>query len=139
MSKVPYKYYDGIEKEAEKYLSMCSREQTEVPTVEGLALKLGVDDDTLVRWSKKYDKFKKVMTKLKMKQKTQLINDGLYGGKEVNQAMAIFLLKANHNMIETDRIIGDPKRPVGVIVLPKLNDNKLATPSRPAYRSIKED
>jgi len=28
------------------------------------------------------------------------MNDGLYGGKEVNSTMAIFLLKANHGLIE---------------------------------------
>ena len=26
------------------------------------------------------------------------MNDGMYGGKEVNAAMAIFLLKANHGL-----------------------------------------
>jgi hypothetical protein len=27
----------------------------------------------------------------------------MYGGKEVNSTMAIFLLKANHGMIETEK------------------------------------
>ena len=38
------------------------------------------------------------------KQKQQLIDDGLYGGKKVNAAMAIFLLKANHGMSDGNNI-----------------------------------
>ena len=34
----------------------------------------------------------------------KLINDGLYGGKEVNSIMAIFLLKANHGMIDSTNV-----------------------------------
>jgi len=34
------------------------------------------------------------------KQKNQLMNDGLYGGKEVNSTMAIFLLKVIHGFNE---------------------------------------
>lgn len=82
----------------EEYLESCSKEQTELPSVEGLALKMGVNPDTLFTWDKKYPEFSVYLKKLAAKQKNQLMNDGMYGGKEVNASMAIFLLKAIHGL-----------------------------------------
>lgn len=86
----------------EEYIVSCSREQTSLPTVEGLALYLGLTTETLYQWMKKYPQLSDAIKKILMKQKTQLMNDGMYGGKEVNAAMAIFLLKVNHGMKEND-------------------------------------
>jgi hypothetical protein len=99
----PTKYHDGIIALAEEYLRSCSRENTTLPTVEGLALHLEVDDDTINEWAKEHEEFSATIKKLKAKQKAQLMDDGLYGGKEVNSTMAIFLLKVNHGMVETTR------------------------------------
>jgi hypothetical protein len=82
----------------EEYLKSCGTEQMQLPTIEGLSLKLDVNDDTIVEWGKKYPEFSVTIKKILAKQKTQLMNDGMYGGKEVNPAMAIFLLKVNHGM-----------------------------------------
>lgn len=104
MAKAPYKYHnEETIKEANEYIDSCGLEQMELPTVEGLALLLDVHDDTLVDWGEKYPEFKNVMKKLMLKQKHLLINGGAFGGKEINIAMFIFLLKANHGMIETER------------------------------------
>jgi len=78
-----------------EYITSCGREQTSLPTVEGLALALDVNPDTLYEWAKRYPKFSETIKKILAKQKQQLMDDGLYGGKEVNAAMAIFLLKVN--------------------------------------------
>lgn len=95
----PTKYLpEIIYPKIEEYITSCSREQTELPTIEGLALSLEVNVDTLYEWSKKYPDFSEAIKKILAKQKTQLMNDGMYGGKEVNPAMAIFLLKCNHHM-----------------------------------------
>lgn len=93
---IPEVVYPAIE----EYISSCGREQTELPTVEGLALHLGVHPDTLFTWSKEYPLFSESIKKILALQKKQLMNDGMYGGKEVNSAMAIFLLKVNHGMKE---------------------------------------
>lgn len=89
----------------DEYLEECSREQTELPTTEGLALKLGVNKSTLFEWDKKYPEFSNYLKKLADKQKNQLINDGMYGGKDVNASMAIFLLKAIHGLHEAPTIL----------------------------------
>ena len=97
----PTKYNPAMIQIAEDYIESCNRQATELPTIEGLALVLGIDTDTIVEWAKSNKEFSVSIKGLKEKQKNQLINDGLYGGKEVNQAMAIFLLKANHGLVET--------------------------------------
>jgi len=97
----PTKYIpEVIFGKVENYFKMCGREQTELPTVEGFADYLGVNDDTIVEWGKKYPAFSATIKKVMSKQKQQLMNDGMYGGKEVNPGMAIFLLKVNHKMNE---------------------------------------
>lgn len=94
----PTKYTPDIFPLIEEYLSTTGREQTELPTVEGLADKLNVNVDTLYEWRERYPQFSEAIKKILNRQKQQLMNDGMYGGKEVNSAMAIFLLKANHGL-----------------------------------------
>ena len=77
---------------------MCGREQMSLPTIEGLADYLDVTSDTIRRWSKENQEFSATVKRILDKQKIQLMQDGMYGGKEVNAAMAIFLLKANHGL-----------------------------------------
>lgn len=89
----------------DEYLESCGKEQTELPTVEGLALKLGINPDTVYEWDKKYPEFSEYLKKISAKQKNQLINDGMYGGKEVNASMAIFLLKAIHKMSDGSQVL----------------------------------
>ena len=95
----PTKYNpDILYPQIEKYIKSCGRENTSLPTIEGLALHLNLNKETLYNWSEKYPQFSNAIKKILMEQKTQLMNDGMYGGKEVNAAMAIFLLKVNHGM-----------------------------------------
>jgi hypothetical protein len=98
------------------YLTMCGREQTALPTREGLAEYLDINVDTLNEWCKTHEDLSVACKSIDERQKNQLMNDGLYGGKEVNSSMAIFLLKANHNMVETEKKIlaGDKDSPIEV-------------------------
>lgn len=98
----PTKYSPAVFDKIEEYLSMCGREQTSLPTVEGLAMKLDVTTETIYQWAKKYPGFSDTIKKIAERQKQQLMDDGMYGGKEVNAAMAIFLLKVNHGMRDGD-------------------------------------
>lgn len=99
----PTKYRDEFIQKIEEYLQTCGREQTKLPKREDVALLLDVDDETLIEWSKIHPEFSATIKKVDKLQKGELIDDGLFGGKEVNASMAIFLLKANHGMIETNR------------------------------------
>jgi len=113
----------------DEYLQSCGKEQTTLPTKEGFAVYLGHDTDSLVEWVKKYPDFSVAIKRIEAAQKIQLMSDGMYGGKEVNSTMAIFLLKVNHNMIETEKRIlaGDENNPIKIDVggiLEKVYGNK---------------
>lgn len=96
----PTKYHETVLEKVKEYIESTGKNQMELPTIEGLAITLGVNTDTIVEWGKKHKRFSATVKNLVERQKNQLMNDGLYGGKEVNQAMAIFLLKVNHGMVE---------------------------------------
>lgn len=115
----PSEYKTEFIEKVDEYLKTVGREQTTLPTREGFAQFIGVDTDTLVEWDKQENKkeFSVALKKITELQRQQLMNDGMYGGKEVNSAMAIFLLKANHGLIETNRqeITGKDGEPVSII------------------------
>lgn len=94
----PTKYNTGLIVKVEEYFKTVGREQTELPSVEGMAEYLDISKETLYQWGKKHNEFSDAIKRVAQKQKKQLMDDGMYGGKEVNAAMAIFLLKVNHGM-----------------------------------------
>lgn len=50
-----------------------------LPTIEGLALFLGISRSTLYLWQKEHDKFSDIIETLQQKQASALINNGLSG------------------------------------------------------------
>jgi len=96
--------YDAklINPEIENYLSGCTKENMQLPTVEGLAIHLKVNRDTIYEWNKLYPEFSDNLKKIADQQKESLINQGFYGGREVNGSLAIFLLKAIHGLKDND-------------------------------------
>ena len=110
----PSKYDDSFIDEVDKYIATTGKEQTSLPTKQGFALWIGVDDDTLDNWANAKVKDEKgndtsellhpqffgALKKLMQTQATQLINDGIYGGKEVNATIVKLLLQNNHGMRE---------------------------------------
>lgn len=75
---------------------------TELPSVDALADYLDVTTSTIYLWAKEYPEFSDYLKRIATKQKIRLMNDGMYGGKEVNASMAIFLLKAIHGLKDGD-------------------------------------
>ena len=88
---------------ADEYLKTCGREQTKLPKLLEFYEKLDISAETADTWKDKYPQFLDACKKISAHQQNELIDDGLFGGKEVNPGMAIFLLKVNHGMIETER------------------------------------
>lgn len=126
----PTIYSDKLISEISTYLSTVGREQTTLPTRYGFARKINVNDETLIEWEKRYPQFSAAIKKIDIAQKEQLMNDGMYGGKEVNSAMAIFLLKANHGLIETQRteLTGANGVPIALNVIAAAGYNHLSRP-----------
>ena len=112
----PTLYNESILAKTNEYLNIACPENMSIPTIEGLSLALGVDDDTIVEWAKKYPVFSAATKRVMVTQKVHLINTGMFGGKEVNAAMAIFLLKNNHNMKDrTDVTTNDKDLPAPLL------------------------
>jgi hypothetical protein len=112
----PTKYQESFIQEVDNYLQTTGREQTSLPTKQGLALHLKVDEDTLNNWAKVYPKFFGALKKLMATQAKQLIDDGIYGGKEVNSTIVKLLLQNNHGMKErTDTTTNDKDLPTPIL------------------------
>jgi DNA-packaging protein gp3 len=97
--------------DASQYLMTCGRSQKKLPTVEGYALFLHVHRDTLYEWAKLHPDFSDTLEEISHLQKEQLINDGIYGGKDVNSTIVKLLLQNNHDMREktdTDLTVDSP-------------------------------
>ena len=99
----PTEYREEFNQLADEYLQTCGREQTRLPKVTEFYRMIGISRQCGDEWSKKYPAFGDTIKKIMEHQQEELIDDGLFGGKEVNASMAIFLLKANHGLIETSR------------------------------------
>jgi len=72
-----------------------------IPYLEEFASEIGVDEDTITNWGKEHRKFFGAIKRLKTKQKAMLQKLGLHN--KVNSSMAIFQLKANHGLMETEK------------------------------------
>ena len=108
---------------ADKYLATCGREQTKLPKLTEFCREhIGANEDTVNDWLKDEAKDNQeligAIKRVKEAQAEELQDDGLFGGKETNVAMAIFLLKANHGMIETGRteLVGKDGQPLTINV-----------------------
>lgn len=99
----PTLYTPEVIKQINEYLKTAVPENMQIPTVEGIAIRLGISRDTLYEWAKVHKEFSDTIDLLKMKQKEALVQTGIFGGKEVNATIIALLLKVNHDMIETER------------------------------------
>jgi len=105
----PTKYDPRYVDEVDAYLAETGKEQTHLPKKESFALRIGVNGDTLVEWAKKYPDFSAALAKIDLRQKEQLVDDGIYGGKEVNATIVKLLLMNNHGMKERSDHTTDDK------------------------------
>lgn len=79
------------------------RWKVKIPTVEGLALFLGITRETLYNWEKLYPEFFSIMERLRQKQADALISNGLSG--DYNPTIAKVLL-TKHGYREGQEISG---------------------------------
>lgn len=118
----PSKYDPSFVEEVENYLDKTEK-KIGLPTKQGFALHIGVDDDTLDNWANQKDKDGKLLRpeffgalkKLMQRQAVQLIDHGIYGGKDVNSTIVKLLLQNNHGMKErTDTTTNDKDIPTPI-------------------------
>ena len=93
----PTKYDALALKTAQSYVRKCQKDGC-IPFVEELALEIGVNDDTLVEWVGKHGEFSATVKRLKTLQKLHLKKGALE--RKLHPSIAMFLLKANHDVSE---------------------------------------
>src|SRR3990167_4891833 len=100
----PTLYTPQIIEEINQYLVEAVPENQDIPTVEGIALRLGISRDTLYEWAKVHSEFSDTIEKMKIMQKQALVRTGIFGGKEVNATIIALLLRVNHDMVEKSAV-----------------------------------
>lgn len=96
----PTKYNEEMLASAQSYVQHCQDAQ-EMPFMEEIALRLGVNEDTVVEWTKIYYEFSATVETLRTLQKLHLKKGALE--KKLHPSLSIFLLKANHGMNEEEK------------------------------------
>jgi hypothetical protein len=129
----PSEYKPEIIDELNKYLEFAVPENMKIPTVEGLALKLGISKNTLYVWAKEHPEFQDALDELKMRQKESLTDIGIFGGKEINATIVALLLKVNHDMIETSHTdITTKGKPLSLLSALDVHNNDSSTQTEEA-------
>lgn len=89
----PSNYSENIVKQTEKYLASCKDKErlvlkgqkavvvleVNIPSIEGLAIHLGVHRDTLYEWEKNHPAFSDILERVRQEQAKRLMNNGLAG------------------------------------------------------------
>lgn len=114
----PSKYNERMLKIAQDYLMKCRGDidgKPRMPFIEELAMLCNVDDKTINTWTEEENntEFRATINKLKNLQKLRTIQRG-FNAK--NPTFAIFMLKANHGMMETEKQVLVADRDVKVSI-----------------------
>lgn len=97
----PTLYNEGMINKAEKYQKDHLEEGDHVPSIEGLALFLGVQKKTLYNWADEHEEFLHTLEKVKLRQAKMLINGGLIG--DYNSTITKLMLH-NHGYSDKQEI-----------------------------------
>lgn len=107
----PTDYRPEFNQIIDEYLTTTGAEQMKLPKVVDIAILLGVRKETLYDWAKIYPEFNNSLARVTAAQEKELVDSGLFGGKEVNASIAKLLLY-NHGYrekSETDITSGGEK------------------------------
>ena len=105
----PTKYDPKFIEAVDEYLAFATKDNMHMPKVESFAIRIGVSKKTLYNWAEKYPLFLHALERIMMFQAERLIDDGIYGGKEVNATIVKLLLQNNHGYKERSDITTNDK------------------------------
>jgi DNA-packaging protein gp3 len=94
--------YEGEEtcKKVQEYLAMCQWHT--LPTVEGLALELGISRSKLYEWQHKYPEFGDSVERVLLTQADKLINKSLLGTYNTKVSMMMLSNHGYREVVETN-------------------------------------
>lgn len=109
----PTKYNKKVILTAKDYVENYKKYGDVIPSVEGLALVLGVNRDTIYEWKKSYPEFSDTLDTLNLEQTRILINAGLLN--KINIALAKLLLSKQGYSEKQEVKIEEDKLPLIVL------------------------
>ena len=121
----PTDYDPKFIEEADKYLEEATKENMHLPKIVSFALRIGVNKTTLYEWEKKYPEFSNALGKIRSRQEERLLDDGIYGGKEINATIVKLALTNNHGYKDRSDITSDDKPIVGPILMAPQRDGRI--------------
>lgn len=89
------------------------KKKVNIPSIEGLCLKLNIAKDTLYRWEKEYEEFSYDIDRVRKEQAKRLLNKGLSG--EYNPTIAKVLLTKHGYREGVDTTTNDKDIPQPII------------------------
>lgn len=98
----PSKYSPRLMGKVISYIKQAKK-MGDFPTIEQLAMFLGVGVRTIYDWEKEHNDFSHALDALRDLQRHMLLTNGLNG--KYNSRFAIFLLKAAHKMRENEPVV----------------------------------
>lgn len=129
----PTKFTADTLKIAQEYIADCEdstddngRLNVSLPTVAGLAIRLGVSRETIYAWKSEDKEFSDVYQELMAKQEVQLLNNGLSSKYNSN---IVKLMLGKHGYSDKQELLGKDgdKLEMGVVILPAKNEDTLGT------------
>lgn len=95
----PTKLTKALIAKAQGYLDDTSYMDTKLlPTVEGLAMRIGISRETAYEWEKSDEQFSDILEKLRQAQAEKLIQNGLMN--RYNSTIAKMILSGKHGYVE---------------------------------------
>jgi uncharacterized Zn finger protein len=121
----PSKYDPKFIDEVDKYLAESTKDNMRMPKVESFAIWLDVSKKTLYNWGEEHPEFLHALEKIMLYQGERLIDDGIYGGKEVNASIIKLMLQSNHGYKERSDVTSGDEKMEGLIVIKANGDKSL--------------
>lgn len=119
----PIEYNQEYVENTKRYLESCIdipadkesdiKASVKIPTIEGLAVYLEINRDTIYDWEKKYDEFSVIISRLRGEQADRLINNGLSG--TYNSTIAKVLLTKHGYREGIDQTTNDKDLPIPIL------------------------
>ena len=127
----PTDYSEEILTKTKEYIDNCNdtdedkehniKYKVNLPTIEGLALYLNINKDTIYEWRKEKPEFSEFIAKLLAKQAERLVNNGLSG--DYSHVIAKVLLTKHGYREGIDQTTNDKDLPIPIFKLDAILSN----------------